>query len=172
MAEYVIIRPGVVFGTGSRYFGNLVAAVDRFGPLGFPSIGKGNNVAPLIHVQDLSQAIYLAGIMKDAIGQTFNLTDGLTHSWYDFFNTIAISLGKKFRLLPVPTVALSVPSKIIDFIGDVFHVKFSLNTYVQFATCNLLFLNGKVRRLLGWHPEYTLERGVEDLVRAYQMKER
>jgi nucleoside-diphosphate-sugar epimerase len=172
VAEYVIIRPGVVFGTGFRYLGSLVAAVDRFGPLGFPFIGKGNNVAPLIHVQDLSKAIYLAGIMKEAIGQTFNLTDGLTHSRYDFFNAIAISLGKKFRLLPVPTVALSVPSKTIDFFGDLFHVKFSLNTYVQFATCDLLFLNGKARRLLGWQPEYTLERGVEELVRAYQMKER
>ncbi|HYA86816.1 MAG TPA: NAD-dependent epimerase/dehydratase family protein, partial [Nitrospirota bacterium] len=122
--EYVIIRPGVVYGSGSRYLGSLVAAVARFGPLGFPFIGKGNNVAPLIHVKDLSQAIYLAGVRREAAGQTFNITDGLTHSWYDFFKTIAVSLGKKFKLLSVPTIVLSAPSKIIDFFGDFFHMKF------------------------------------------------
>jgi len=171
-AEYVIIRPGVVFGSGSRYLGRLVAAVERFGALGFPFIGKGNNVAPLIHVKDLSHAIYLAGMRKEAAGQTFNLTDGLTHSWYDFFNAIAVSLGKKLRFLPIPTAALSVPSKIIDYFGGLFQVELSLHTYVQYAASDLLFLNEKARRLLNWEPEYTLERGVEELVRAYQMKER
>ncbi len=171
-AEYVIVRPGVVYGSGSRYVGSLVTAVDLFGPLGFPFVGKGKNIAPLIHVKDLSRAVYLAGIGKDAAGQTFNLTDGLTHSWYDFFSTIASSLGKKFRLLPVPPVVVSIPSKTIDYFGDLFHMKFNLDTYVQYATSDLLFLNDKARRLLSWEPEYTLKRGVDDLVRTYHLKER
>jgi len=37
--------------------------------------------SPLIHVKDLSQAIYVAGLKKEAAAQTFNLTDGFTHSW-------------------------------------------------------------------------------------------
>jgi hypothetical protein len=32
----------------------------------------------LIHVKDLSQAIYVAGLKKEAAAQTFNLTDGFT----------------------------------------------------------------------------------------------
>lgn len=148
--EYVIIRPGVVFGSGSRYLGGLVAAVDRFGPFGFTFIGKGTNVAPFIHVRDLSRVIYLFRLRKEASGQTFNLTDGLTHSWYDFFNTIAVSLGKKFRLLPIPAAALPVPSKIIDFCNDLFNVKFSLNAYMQYAASDHLFLNDKARRVLSW----------------------
>jgi nucleoside-diphosphate-sugar epimerase len=169
--EHVIIRPGVVYGSGSRYLGGLIAAIERFGPIGFPFVGKGKNVAPLIHVKDLACATYLAGIMKDAAGQTFNLTDGLTHSWYEFFNTIAVLLGKKIRLLPVPAVALRVPAKTIDFFGALLHLQFSLNTYVQYAASDLLFLNDKARRMLGWELEYNLERGVEEMVRAYQMKE-
>lgn len=170
-AEHAIIRPGVVYGSGSRYLGGLIAAIERFGSIGVPFVGKGKNIAPLIHVKDLARAIYLAGRVKEAAGQTFNLTDGLTHSWYDFFNAIAVSLGKKFRLLPVPIVALRVPSNTVDFFGDLFQVKFSLNTYVQYAASDLLFLNDKARRVLSWEPAYTLERGVEEMVRAYQRKE-
>lgn len=168
--EHVVIRPGVVYGPGSRYLGGLIAAIERFGPIGFPFVGKGNNVAPLIHVRDLARAIYLAGLQENAAGQTFNLTDGLPHSWYDFFNGIAVSLGKKFRLLPVPTVALGVPSRALDLVGRLFNVKFSLNTYVQYASSDLLFFNDKARRVLSWEPEYTLEKGVEEMVQAYRKK--
>ncbi len=168
--EHVIIRPGVVYGSGSRYLGGLIASVERFGPLGFPFIGRGRNVAPLVHVKDLARAIYLAGLRQEAAGRTLNLTDGLPHSWQDFFNAIAVSLGKKFRLLPVPSVALRVPSKAVDFFGSLFNVSFSLDTYVRYATADLLFSNDEARRVLGWEPEYTLERGVEEMVREYRKK--
>jgi nucleoside-diphosphate-sugar epimerase len=35
---------------------------------------------------------------------------------------------------------------------------------VRYVTTNLLFDNGKAQRLLRWKPEYTMPRGVEEMV--------
>ena len=91
--DAVIIRPGVVYGPGSRYLGRMIKAIELFGPLGFPVAGKGVNAAPFIQVRDLARAVYLAGVERAAGGQVFNLTDGQRHSWADFFHAVAVSLG-------------------------------------------------------------------------------
>jgi nucleoside-diphosphate-sugar epimerase len=168
--EQVILRPGVVYGPGSRYLGGLISSIERFGPIGFPFIGRGTNVAPLIFVNDLGDAIYRAGVMDKAAGSTLNLTDGLSHSWRDFFAAVARSLGKNFRLLPVPLGALVLPSMALDALGALAHMPFSARTYVEYAAADLLFLNTKARSKLDWSPRSSLEQGVESMVREYQEK--
>ena len=59
--EYAIIRPAPVYGPGSRYLGRFISILDRFGPVGVPFPGNAENLAPLIHVRDLAQAIVRAG---------------------------------------------------------------------------------------------------------------
>jgi nucleoside-diphosphate-sugar epimerase len=166
--EYAVVRPGVVYGPGSRYLGSLISAIDRLGSIGIPFIGKGDNIAPLIHVRDLAHAVYLAGIEKDAAGQVFNLTGGLRHSWSDFFNAIAGALNKKLRILPFPPLLLGVPARFLDVLSGLFRIRFSLNAYVQYVTTDLLFDNGKAQRLLNWKPEYTLAQGIEEMIREYR----
>jgi dihydroflavonol-4-reductase len=63
-AEYAVVRPGVVYGSGSRHLKGLISAIDTLGPVGMPFIGRGGNVAPLIHANDLALAVYLAGIER------------------------------------------------------------------------------------------------------------
>ena len=166
--EYAVVRPGVVYGPGSRYLGSLLAAIDRLGSIGIPFIGKGDNIAPLVHVRDLAQAVYLAGIEKDAAGQVFNLTDGLSHSWSDFFNAIARALNKKLRILSFPPLLLGVPARFLDILSGLFRIQLGLNAYVQYVTTDLLFDNGKAQRILKWKPEYTLAQGIEEMIREYQ----
>jgi nucleoside-diphosphate-sugar epimerase len=167
--EYVVIRPGVVYGPGSRHLGNLVRTVKRLGPLGFPWIGRGRAVAPFIHVKDLARAIYLAGIEPAASGQVINLTDGADNTWSDFFHAIAGALGVSLRVFPVPPLFLSAPALFFDIAGLLWGSRLDLNTYVRYVTTDLLFDNGKAQRLLRWKPEYTLLRGVEEMVREYGM---
>jgi nucleoside-diphosphate-sugar epimerase len=164
-ADVVIIRPGVVYGPGSRYLGRMIKAIERFGPLGFPVAGKGGNAAPFIQVRDLARAVYLAGIERAAAGQVFNLTDGQRHSWADFFHAVAASLGKKLRILPVPPFLLRPPALMLDVFSGIAGFRLSLNAYVSYAASDVLFDNGKARRLLNWKPEYTLAQGVEEMVK-------
>jgi nucleoside-diphosphate-sugar epimerase len=169
-AEYAVIRPGVVYGPGSRYLGGLIAGIDKLGAFGIPFIGRGVAVAPLIYVKDLARAVCLAGTERDAAGQVFNLTDGLSNSWADFIRDVAAALGTKARILPVPPFLLGVPSRFIDVFSGLFGATLSLSAYVRYVTTDLLFDNGKAQRVLGWKVEYSRSQGVEEMVREYRKK--
>ena len=169
-AAYAVIRPGVVYGSGSRYLGSLLTAIKKIGPVGFPFIGNGKNTMPLIHVKDLARAIYLAGIQRDAAGQTFNLVDGLSSTWIDFFTTLARALGKKFRIIPIPSLAVRAPALFFDLLSGLFSVKLSINHYAQYAAADLVFDITKAKQVLNWAPEFDLEKGVDEMLRGYGKK--
>jgi nucleoside-diphosphate-sugar epimerase len=168
--EYAVIRPGVVYGPGSRYLGFLIGGIDRLWAFGIPFLGRGTSVAPLIYVKDLARAVYRAGTEQDAAGQVFNLTDGLSETWADFIHATASALGKKGRILPVPPPLLGVPSQLVDAVSGLFGVTPGLNAYVKYVTTDLLFGNGKAQRLLSWKPEFTRQQGIEEMVREYREK--
>jgi len=164
-AASVVIRPGVVYGKGSRYLDRVVASVQRLGPHGFPFIGNGMQVAPFVHVNDLAAAICLAGTRTPAVCQVFNITDGLHHSWFDFFKAIADASNKRFRIIPVPPLLVRRPAQCLDLFLGLFGVKLSLNNYVRYLASNILFDPARARELLGWKPQEDFYRSVEDMVR-------
>ncbi len=169
-AEYAVVRPGVVYGSGSRHLNGLISVIDTLGHVGMPFIGGGGNIAPLIHANDLAHAVYLAGIERAAAGQVFNLTSGASDTWSDFLNAIAGALGKKLRILPIPPLLFKASSRFLDVLSGLFGVTFSLNAYVQYVTTDLLFDNGKARRMLNWEHDFTVSSGAEEMVREYRGK--
>jgi nucleoside-diphosphate-sugar epimerase len=166
--EYAIIRPAPVYGPGSRYLGRLIDAVEKIGPIGFPFVGDARNLAPLIYVKDLARAIYLSGIRTDAVGHVFNLTDGHRHSWFEFLNTIAESLGKKVRIIPLSPLFLRIPAIFFDFFSGIFGIELDLSNYMAYFSRDLFFENSKARSLLMWEPEFTLNNGVKKMVKGYR----
>jgi len=168
--EFAIMRPAPVYGPGSRYLGRMVSAIEILGPLGLPFIGDAKNLAPLIHVQDLSAAICRAGTVPAAAGQTFNLTDGLSHSWFDFFHAVSEALGKKLRIVPLPSLLLKLMGAPIELFSGFFGINLDPIHYVDYFSKNLLFDNAKAKALLDWQPEYSLPDGVREMVAYYKRK--
>jgi len=164
-AASVVIRPGMVYGPGSRYLASLVTSVQRFGPIGFPFIGNGMHAAPFVHVNDLAAAICLAGTQPNAVCQVFNITDGLHHSWFDFFKAIADASNKQFRIIPFPPLLMRGPAGCLDLFLGLFGVKLSLNNYVRYLASDILFDPARAKELLGWKPQENFNRSVEDMVR-------
>lgn len=162
--ECSIVRPAPVYGPGSRFMRRLVDAVDRFGPVGIPFPGKGENLAPLVHVKDLARAISLAGQRPEAAGQTFNLTDGARHSWAEFLNAIAGALGRKLRIIPIPPPALRVPSIFLDYFAWPLGVELDLTHYSDYFSRDIWFSSEKAQQALGWQPGYGLSDGVGDMI--------
>ncbi len=164
-AASVVIRPGMVYGPGSRYLKSLVSSVQRLGPLGFPFIGNGRHAAPFVQVNDLAEAICLAGTRIPAVCQVFNITDGLRHSWFDFFKAIADASNTRFRIMPVPPLLMRKPAQCIDLFLGLFGVKLSLNNYVRYLSSDILFDPVRARTLLNWKPREDFQRSVEEMVR-------
>lgn len=166
--EYSIVRPAPVYGPGSRYLSRLIKTLEKIGPLGLPFIGSAENNAPLIYVRDLARAIFLAGFRESAAGQTFNLTDGFLHSWFDFFNEIAGNLGKKLRILPLPPILLKLPALPLDLFSGFFGMELDPVSYLNYFSRNISFVNNKARELLSWEPEYNLEKGIREMMISYR----
>jgi len=168
--EYVIIRPAPVYGPGSRHLGRLISIIDRFGPFGIPFPGNAENLAPLIHVSDLSSAIAGAGLEPAAAGRTFNLTDGLRHSWRDFLEAIAKRLGKKLRIVPLSRLLLQLSALPLDLVSGFLGISLDPVSYITFFSENLFFDNARARNMLNWQPHYSLSEGIDDMIASYEKK--
>ena len=171
-AEHAIVRPGIVYGPGSRHLGSMLRAVAKFGPIGIPFIGSGRNKAPFVQVQDLAQAIVLAGTRPEAANQTFNVTDATAHTWAEFFSAIGRAQGKDVRLVPLPPFLLRLPAVFADLFAGLAGFQLDLNHYITFMSRSVDFDPEKARRLLGWEPEHgDLAAAIREMVDSYGKKE-
>ncbi len=167
--EHAIVRPGIVYGPGSRYLGRMVKTVATLGPIGIPFIGSGANRAPFVQVQDLARAIYLAGTRPEGANQTFNVTDAAAHTWREFFAAIGKAQGKEVRLVPLPPFLFRFPAVFVDLFADLIGFRLDLHSYVTFLSRNIEFDPQKARTLLGWEPEHgDLDAAAAEMVRSYE----
>ncbi len=169
--EHAIVRPGIVYGPRSRHLGGLVQTIRRLGPVGLPFIGPGTNLMPLIHVQDLARAIFLAGTVPGAADQTMNITDGERRAWLDFFTAIAEANGRRFRIIPVHPALARLPALFFDLFTGIFGQSLDLPSYVSYISRDVHFDNGRARSLLGWEVECRdLRDAVRDMAAWYAKK--
>lgn len=152
--EHVIVRPGVVYGPGSRHLGSMIDAIRRFGPLGLPFIGAGTNLMPLIHVKDLARAVYLAGTVPGAANQTLNVTDGERRTWLGLFTAIAEAQRKRFRLIPIHPALAKFPAMFVDLFTGIFGQSLDLPAFVSYVSRDVHFDCGRAKSVLGWEPSY------------------
>jgi UDP-glucose 4-epimerase len=163
--DFVIVRPGVVYGPHSRSLRAMAKVIAATGPIGLPFIGRGTNLMPLVDVRDLAQAISLAGVTRDAARQTFNITDGTPHRWKEFFEAIAAAAGKPMRLVPLPPVLVRVPALFGDLVTGLFGISADLPSYIQFLSRDVHFSTAKAEKILGWHAVHTdVRAGVREMM--------
>jgi nucleoside-diphosphate-sugar epimerase len=165
--EYAILRPAPVYGPGSRYLGRLIDALASLGSVGVPFPGNGENLAPLVHIRDLGQAIVRAGKEPAAAGQIFNVSDGTRHSWREFLQRIVEALGKRLRILPLPRLVLQLAALPVDLLSGFFGVSLDPLGYITYFSEDIFFENSKAKALLNWEPRHFLPEGVKDMIDFY-----
>jgi nucleoside-diphosphate-sugar epimerase len=94
---YVILRPGAVYGPGTRSLTARVG-IDTFGV--FFHLGGGNQI-PLTYVENCAEAMLLAGIRPGVDGEVFNIVDDDLPTSRKFL-TMYKKYGKGFRSVYIP----------------------------------------------------------------------
>ena len=89
--EGVVIRPTNVIGPGSVWVRDAVANLKK--PF-FPLIDGGKWSASLLYVENLVDALYLAGTKAAAAGRTYHIMDDYSVTWRQYFSDIAEIMGK------------------------------------------------------------------------------
>lgn len=146
--EVVIIRPVLVYGPGVRAnFLNMMRWLDKQVPLPFGSIRNSRSLVALDNLVDL----IVASIHHPAAAnQTFLVSDGEDLSTTQLLSRMARALGKKPRLLPVPSWLLKAAANLLG--------KRSLSQRL----CGSLQVDiTKTRELLQWEPPVSVDVGLK-----------
>jgi nucleoside-diphosphate-sugar epimerase len=152
-----IIRPGDVWGPASRPWTTIPLEMIAKGQMVLPAHGKG--VFSPVHIDNLVDGVVLAIASEDAVGQIFNLTDGVGISCADYFGRLATMAGRKVRTLPTPA-ALAIATVL----GTV-QRRLGMQSELTAATIGMLNRRGtysieKARRVLGYEPLVSLDDGM------------
>jgi nucleoside-diphosphate-sugar epimerase len=161
----VILRPATVYGPRSReVVGEIARALRKDSML---LIDGGRAVAGLVYVENLVDAAVLAARHDAAVGQAFNVTDGLEVTWRQFTNDLAQGLN-------CPVARWSVPFKVASSLASALERSYRLlrrttgvrtrpllsRQAVHVLGNDQRFSNDKIRKALGWAPRTSYTDGL------------
>jgi 2-alkyl-3-oxoalkanoate reductase len=97
--DVTILRPGLIYGPGDRHNLPQMIRVLRRGKFAF--IGSRDNIAPIVSIRDVVEAMLAAGRTPQSRGRVYHITDGSRTTIGQFIERLAELIG-----CPAPTKVL------------------------------------------------------------------
>ncbi len=156
--EVTIVRPGDVYGPGSRPWTILIVDAIRKGQFVLPARGKG--VFSPVFIDNLVDGVVLAGSKPEGAGQVFTISDGVGVTTREFFGHYYRMLDKRGPYA-VPTPAalalVAVPEGVAWMRGEPTEIsRESMRYLARTETYSI----EKARRMLGYEPKVDLAEGM------------
>ncbi|HET7457711.1 MAG TPA: NAD-dependent epimerase/dehydratase family protein [Gemmatimonadaceae bacterium] len=157
------IRPCVVYGRRDRQF---VPRMARLLATGFaPVVGGGRSTLAVVHAANVAQAAVLAARTDAAGGNAYNVANDFAVSVADFFRLAGRGLGRRVRIVSLPTPAARVVVAAASRAATVVRGPSAgamIAASFDFATRGNPFTSDRAREELGWRPEVRPEDGVPE----------
>lgn len=152
-----IVRPGDVYGPGSRPWVLIPIELIRNRQAILPNHGKG--IFSPTYIDNLVDGIVLTLQHTEARGQIFTLTDGVALTCWEYFSRLAELVDGKLYSLPTPlakSLALSVgtATRAIGRDSELGHA--SMGMLLRDGTYSI----DKARRMLGYEPAVDIDEGM------------
>ncbi len=148
-----IFRPGPIFDDKKSPIKKIVPFMGKKLGIGF---GSGKNVMPLIHADDVANAVLL-WIKENNSSDVFNITPDGDLTYKEWFK----KWGKAHNLNIKPVFIRSTMLKILASFATVVkkmlgkNGKVDVSYVIAAATRNLSYSNAKAKQVLGWEPVVT-----------------
>lgn len=157
-----VVRPGFIYGERDRTVLPKLLTNLRRGTFAF--FGSGEQMLNCVYVKNLVDAMFLAALNPAAVGEVFNITDGERVSKKRFVGRVAELAG-----LPVPTRRIPLPlartlATVVEGTAKLLGAKkppLINKARFKFLGLNLDYSIEKARRVLGYHPPFTFDAGIE-----------
>ncbi len=107
-----ILRPGTIYGPRGKIFFPRIGY--SFKNKIFVIIGRGDNLLPLVYVENLVEAIRLAGMREEAIGQIYNIVDDNQITQRKYLNELIARTGLKALTLHVPFRVVYLTASLLE----------------------------------------------------------
>jgi len=156
--DVTVIRPGDVYGPGSRPWTILVLEAIHKRQFLLPAMGKG--VFSPAYIDNLVDGVLLAAADPKGAGEIFTISDGVGVSCKEFFGRYYRMLGRRGpRCLPTP-IALALvagPEAAARVSGSPTEIsRESMRYFTRTGTYSI----DKARRLLDYEPAVDLDEGM------------
>lgn len=153
--EVVIVRPPLVYGAGvGGNFLRLLKLVRSGLPLPFGAI---ENRRSMIYNRNLAHALVACATHRHAAGKTYLVSDGEDVSTANLVRRLGDLMGKRVRLLPIPTNLMQITARCAGKAAEVERLVGSLQVDAS-----------AIRADLGWQRPFSVAEGLEDTVRWFQ----
>jgi len=158
--EYVLVRPGVVYGPGNDRIPGRVG-IDTFGP--FIHLG-GSGKLPFTEVRNCAAAIALSGIVPGVNGEVFNVVDDDLPTSRQFLKLYKRNV-RRFRSVYIP----SPVSYLLCYLWERYCVwsdyqlppVFSRREWHAYWK-HTRYTNDKIKRVLGWRMLVSTDQGLKE----------
>lgn len=160
--EVVVLRPGDVYGPGSRPWVVLPLTYLRARQAILPARGRG--ILSHVHLDTLLDGITRAITTPAAAGGVFHLTDGVATTCAEYFGRLGAMVGTRPRHLPTPAAVAAA-----GLVGGVQRA-FGRGNELGAASMRLLARTGSyridhAREVLGFAPAIDLDTGMAGIER-------
>lgn len=163
-----ILRLPLVYGPGMKAnMLRLFDAVYRGVPL---PLGLVRNRRSLAYAGNVCAAIESVLASPAAARETFLVSDGDDLSTPDLVRAVARGLGRKARLLPVPTSLLRTAGHFGDLLSTFASVPVNSPAITRLLG-SLAVDSGKLRRVTGFRPPYTVSEGLAATCRWFSARQ-
>lgn len=154
-----IVRPGDVYGPGSRPWTVLIVEAIRAGQFVLPAMGRG--IFSPAYIDNLVDGVQLAATKPEAAGQIFTISDGIGVTTKEFFGNYCRMLGRRGpRVLPTPAALalVAIPEGIAAVSGHPTEIRRESMRYLaRTGTYSI----AKAQEMLGYKPAIDLAEGME-----------
>jgi nucleoside-diphosphate-sugar epimerase len=159
--DYSIIRPGMIYGPGSRVWTEAMFRIARRKPTVF--VGDGSGSIPAIHIEDVVDLMTVLAVHPAATGETFNCSPDPSPTWREFLGAYAALAGHD-RWFGIPITLLRIVARLVAAFAPSDTRFKDLPLLIEFVTSYRRFRMDKARELLGWQPQIGLSEGIESCV--------
>ena len=168
-----IIRPCLMYGPGESS-GNDILKHWASKRIHFP-IDGGRAKLSLLYVGDAARAMILAGSRGEAIGQCYNISDGIPYSKREILKIMSETFGKRKILLSVPAKYLCYAISMVNPVIKWFYPNNSLwldKRHIMFFAHNHVINISKAKNELGYYPKILLREGLRKTFAGLALQER
>ncbi|MGJ7513734.1 NAD-dependent epimerase/dehydratase family protein [Pseudomonas baetica] len=157
--ECTIVRPGDVYGPGSRAWLTEPLKMAKAGALVLPNGGEG--IFTPVYIDDLLDGVMLAAGLPQAIGQIFHISASQAVTCKTFFSNHWRWAGRSGSPRTLPLGVAVAITRVLWGMNRLLkkHSEVAPDTLYMFARRGGVSI-AKARRLLGYQPKVDLEEGV------------
>lgn len=167
--EKVIIRPRGLFGIGDTSIIPRLINANR--KIGIPLFNDGKNIVDITCVENVALALRLAIESKNAVGNTYNITNGEPREFKNILEKLFEQINEPPKYLKINLKLMYGVSSIIEFIYKLFHIykepmitKYNICTLGYSQTLNI----EKAKKDLNYIPKMTLSEGIKKYAEDYK----